>query len=96
MLDSRQLFYDTALGAGLGALLVMSLLAFDVLNLATMVWQTEQSTLFVLMILFKPMLVSASAAAGWSVLRRPVAKAIASKAEFEPGSASYDLAYRTS
>ena len=96
MQKPRQILYDAALGAGLGAVLVMSLLAFDVLNLATLVWQIEHSALFLAMMVFKPMLVFGSAGAGWSVLRRPTVDAPSREAELRSDTAQQELAYRTS
>ena len=89
----RQLLSDTAIGAGLAAVVVMTLLGFDILNLGTMVLQTQHSALFLALMFFKPMLVFGSCAAGWSVLRRPLAVAEAREPESQSEHAPQRLAF---
>ena len=65
---------DGAVGAGLGAMIVVTMLSFDSFGLGALVQQTRFKALHVGMMLFKPMMLLGVAAGAWSLWRQVAAE----------------------
>ncbi len=70
VVSAGRLALDGALGAVLGAVAVVLVLAFDVFGFGTMVRQTQYGALFIVLMLVRPMMFVAVCALAWSLWRQ--------------------------